>query len=288
MLAARLRALVEEAAYPRNRRDHPRAMEGMEAWLADGFAAMGWQVQRHRFVAHGLEGVNLVARLAGDSDETRVVGAHYDTLPETPGADDNTASLACLLELARLLPEGPLPRTVLLVAFDMEEWGLDGARALAPELARDHRLEGVVVYESMGYIDRAPGSQKVPDGMAQLFPDVVRRLEASGYAGDTTVIVHRESSERIARSLARGLGDPALLLCDPGIGPLGRHFGRSDHLPFWELGVPALMVTDSADFRNPHYHQPSDLPDTLDYERLALIVEATRGWLLEKESLAQV
>ncbi|HVR95448.1 MAG TPA: M28 family peptidase, partial [Thermoanaerobaculia bacterium] len=162
---------------------------------------------------------------------------------------------------------------------------------LVSQMSAERRIAGAIVYESIAYTDPAPHSQSLPRGLGLLYPGLRRKIARRRFAGDWTLVVHRRSSRAIARSLVEGMA----LLAGPGaaipvrdladlpvLGGLLRRrvpaladFGRSDHLSFWRAGIPAVMLTDTADLRNPHYHQPTDTPDTLDYERLAAIVGAT-------------
>jgi Zn-dependent M28 family amino/carboxypeptidase len=239
-----------------------------------------------------LVGVNLVAVKEGESSRDAVIiGAHYDTVPGSPGADDNTASLVGLLELARLIAPHRFHQTILLAVFDMEEIGLLGSKAFVAEIARERQVRGAIVYETMCYSDPAPGAQVIPPGLSPLYPQQVHRMRRRHFAGDSTLVLYQRKSTRLARAFAEGLAHLAgemvpILVRDPldvpvlnkvlqRAVPAVGNFARSDHFSFWEKGLPAIMVTDSANLRNPHYHQASDTPETLDYLRLADIVAAT-------------
>jgi hypothetical protein len=289
---ARLRRHVERLAEPRGRRHAPTAMDRAEAYVIGELESAGWQVRRRPFAVAGtgIVGANLLAdRPADDSAPAPdlLVGAHLDTVPGSPGADDNASGVACLLELARVLPAG----RVRLVVFDEEETGLHGARALAAELMTGPRPTAVVVFECVGYTAAAAGSQQLPPAVALAYPGQVRRIRRRGWRGDWTLLAYRNDALRPARLLGSGLAqlggpDAVVLARDPLdiplVGPLLRrylpvaeHFARSDHQPFWDLGMPAIQVTDTANFRNPTYHRPDDTPDTLDYERMADVTAAT-------------
>jgi hypothetical protein len=306
--AERLRDDVVALAEPRGRLHAPEAMARADAFILDGFRAAGWQAEPCPFALrnivgirdHGgyrptiyreLHGVNLVAFKPGDSPEAVLVGAHHDSVPGSPGADDNGAGVAALLELARVVAPVRFRRSIILAALDMEEIGLIGTRALLPTLRRERPVRGAVILESIAYTATAPGSQRVPQGMDVLYRGQMARLRRRGVAGDFTALIHNGRSVRLARVLGEGLAhtagaDAVLFLRDPNdiplIGPLlalavpaVRNFARSDHAVFWRAGIPAVLVTDTANFRNPHYHRPTDTPETLDYERVAAIVRAT-------------
>ncbi len=209
---------------------------------------------------------------------------------DSPGADDNTASVAALLEVGRLLSERRFLRTVVLAAVDMEELGLFGSRALVRRFAGERPVLGAIVFETMSYSSREPGSQAIPPGLGALYRGQVRRIRARGSVGDWTNVMYRASSEPLATTFGAALAHlstgAVVMLRDPldlpFVGsilaravPFAKDFGRSDHKAFWDHGLPAILVNDTANFRNPHYHRPTDTPETLDYERLADIVAAT-------------
>ncbi|MFF4902794.1 M28 family peptidase [Streptomyces sp. NPDC001068] len=311
--AARLRRHVEFLARePRGRLRAPAAMERAEAYVRDELTAAGWLVRRQPFDArwqigstdrHGhralalkprlhrrLRGANLIASLPGaPTGPVVVVGAHLDSVSGSPGADDNASGVAVVLETARLLAGAPTPPGVVLAVFDMEELGLIGARQAAGELSRNPGVRGMICLESVGYFSDLPGTQRLPAGFEKLFPEASAAVRADGGRGDFTLVVHRRSSADAAEAWRRAAAAATmtgLLLRDPRPdGPLGLliglavppagHLGRSDHAPYWNRGIPALMLTDTANFRNPHYHRSTDLPDTLDYQRLASVTAAT-------------
>lgn len=290
-------------------------MARAEAYVTDELRSAGWLVERRPFdrrwqlgvtdhqgrtaaplrvrLYPRLRGANLVAELPGaGTGPPVVVGAHLDTVDGSPGADDNASGVAAVLETARLLGRLPHRPDVTLILFDLEELGLIGARAAARELtAEGRRISGMICLESVGFFADAPGSQHLPGGFGLLFREVADEVRAARFRGDFALVVHRRSSLAAAelwrRAAARtGPALPSVALCDPRPdGPLGMlagllvpplgHLGRSDHAPFWDRRVPAVMVTDSANFRNPHYHRPADTPETLDYTRLAAVAAAT-------------
>ncbi len=309
----RLRRLVESLPGPRNRMHAPEAMAATDALLVDAWREAGWRTGRQRLSlrnlrarldypaegAHGphpvhvypeLDGTNLVAIAQGETDDAIVVVAHHDTVRDSPGADDNGAGLAALLELATLFEGRRFRRTVILAAPDFEEIGLIGSRYLVRWLRTRYRVRAAVVYDPIGYMNATAGSQLVPAGIDRLYPGQVARLAERGNAGDTVVALYRRVSVELAREWARCLSatigperilqlrDPLdLPLVGPALMavPVARNFSRSDHVRFWQAGLPAIQVTNTANFRNPNYHRPTDTPDTLDYATLARIVAAT-------------
>jgi Zn-dependent M28 family amino/carboxypeptidase len=230
-----------------------------------------------------------------------VIGAHHDTVSSSPGGDDNAAGVAALLELARALAPYRFRRSLVLAVLDMEEMGFLGAEALVPELLRLYHIEGAIIFETMAYTARAPGTQTVPPGIRWLYPGQVGRIRRRHFTGDFTAVLYNGPALPLARGFAEGLTslagpDACVLLRAPGdlpvVGPMLKaalpvvpNFARSDHVVFWQRRIAALQVTDTADFRNPHYHLPTDTLDTLDYERLAAIVGATAVTLAEAAGL---
>ena len=200
----------------------------------------------------------------GDPRRARVlVGAHYDAVPGTPGADDNASALAVLLGAATTV--GPHDQ-VCYVAFNGEECDLAGSRAFVGRLGRN-RLEQVHVLEMVGYTSRAPGSQLNPIPPTRV-PTVGDFL---GLVGTHRSRASPGSCPRPGKLIHRA-GPGALPAATVPLGVIRRlapHVLRSDQAPFWEAGLPALMWTDTAEFRNPNYHRPTDLPETLDYEFMA-------------------
>lgn len=295
--AGRLRAHVERLPGPRNRLHAPDAMAATDELLLAAWRDAGWRTGRQRLRVPNpavpdrvVEGVNLVAIADGDTDEAIVVVAHHDTVRDSPGADDNGSGLAAVLELAGLLEGRRFRRTVILAAPDFEEIGLIGSRSLVRWLGSRYRVRAAIVFDPIGYMDPTPGSQAVPAGIDRLYPGQVARLDARDRAGDTVVAIHRAVSTDLVREWARCLAaalDPErlLMLRDPldlplvgpalALLPVARNFSRSDHVRFWLAGIPAIQVTNTANFRNPNYHRPSDTPDTLDYATLAAITAAT-------------
>lgn len=307
-----LRRLVDSLPAPRSRLHAPDAMAAMDELLERSWARDGWTVQRQAFHLSGvvagddseawrpgplprrqfdaLDGVNLVAELPGEDREAIAIVAHHDTVNGSPGADDNGSGVVALLELARLLAGRRFRHTVVLAAPDFEEIGLIGSGALVPRLMARYTLQAVIVFDAIGYADPAPGAQAVPPGLDRIYPGQLRRLRSRGNAGDTVLGIYRGISNGLirewARCLAATLGrERILLLRDPLdlpiLGrlaarlPAARNFSRSDHVPFWRASIPAILATDSGNFRNPNYHRPTDLPATLDYETLAGIIAAT-------------
>ncbi|MFL5340866.1 MAG: M28 family peptidase [Gemmataceae bacterium] len=215
--------------------------------------------------------INLLTRPVPDRPDLPlvVIGAHYDSTPETPGADDNASAVAALLELAAWL--GPLLRDaerwatgrLQLAAYDLEEYGMLGSIRHAAAIRGSVRC--MISLEMLGYTDQRPGSQRLPPHLAGIYSDV----------GNFIGLVGNEATRRWVGMVVSALKSveelPVEPLVVPGRGELLPPVRLSDHSSFWDAGHPALMVTDTSFFRNPHYHLPSDTPQTLDYRFLAKV-----------------
>ena len=305
----RLQNHIHALIGPHTRLDSSSPMMLAEQGIHDSLQDSGWSVEKQPFrfdnaqgaLDYGdgepvryrkLEGVNIVATKPGkDSRDALVVLAHYDTRRDTPGADDNIASVAALLELARILSSETFRQTIILAATDLEEVLCLGAKALVNRLAQNFNVRGAINFETMSFLEHEPHTQRPETSLGPFYRKQIKRMAAHQWAGDFTMIIYRGSSAELAAKFAAGLEQTAgpdthVLFRDPSdlpvMGgllkktlPFVRNFSRSDHVAFWDAKIPAIHVTDTANFRNPHYHQPTDLPGTLDYDRLAAIVGAT-------------
>jgi hypothetical protein len=208
---------------------------------------------------------NVVMTSAGPAEGPHLLlGAHYDSVPGTPGADDNASAVAVCLECARLIARHNIG-SVMIVLFNREEDGFVGSREFVSHLADQStgRVAEAHIFEMVGYCDRTPGSQRVPQGLPPLpVPKV----------GDFLALIANKGSNAIADDLISMAACyvpefPVLSLkVYFGLEKIFRNLSRSDHAPFWQAGIPAIMWTDTSEFRNPHYHLATDTPDTLDYD----------------------
>ncbi len=274
----RLRDHVQKLEGERHPLSSPDALAKAEAHVFDTLGALGLEVERQPFELRGRRYHNVVARKPGlDLHRPRVlVGAHFDTVPCTLGADDNASGVAVLLEAARILTRYDFRSTVEFVGFNLEEpQGFTyrvGSRRFAAQAWRDGvEYSGCLVLEMVGYTDPTPGSQSVP---ALLFwkrvPDAGTFLAAIGDLRSRRLL---SAFERCAAK-----AEPALRVVTfrtPLRGRLVFHTRLSDNASFWDRGYPSLMITDTAFLRNPHYHRPSDRASTLDLDFMGKVANAT-------------
>ena len=248
------------------------------AWLEERLGELGLEPEREVFGllpgADEAGRTNLVLRFPAPRPDAPwvVLSAHYDTVPESPGADDDASGVATLLELARALAARPLAdqvRHVELVFFDAEEAGWDhmgsGFHAQALEDA-GQTVAVAISLEMLGYFTEEPGSQEFPAPfLSRWYPD----------RGNFLAFVGNRSSESAIRAVIGAFRETARVASEGLAAPDSiEDVGRSDHAQFWSRGWPGLMLTDTADFRNANYHEPSDVTETLDYLRMARITVA--------------
>jgi Zn-dependent M28 family amino/carboxypeptidase len=268
----------------------PEALERAADYITETLRSLGYEMAEHRFPDNGRPFRNVIATRRGLqlSRERVVVLAHYDTVAVTPGADDNASGVAVLLEIARVLAQFKFERTVHFIGVSLEEnekdddpcSGARGSRALATH-ARENgwSIEGVVVLESVAYAGDDV-VQTVPPGITISVPA----------AGNFIAVVGNERSRELidafGGAVERYRADlPHVALAVPGNGEMLPDSRRSDHAPFWDEGFRAVMVTDTTNFRSPHYHRPSDTLATLNLEFAAKVCCATAGAILDMARL---
>ncbi|MBX3358677.1 MAG: M28 family peptidase [Phycisphaeraceae bacterium] len=258
-----------------------------EALLQDRLKALGYEPTLHEigaFEGRGEPGSspvwhNIVVDIPGQTKpkEIIIVGAHFDAVPIAPGADDNGTGVAAVLELARVLKDVPMQRTVRLCLFNLEEVqplgiGLVGsgryAADLAPEIkAGTIKVVGMLSLDMLGYFNDEPNSQKWP-----ALPVSVDLPTTADFIAVGGIIQHRGFSQPLIKAMRRG--GPGVKVFAGDILPLAvPDFMRSDHASFLAMGIPAVIVSDTANFRSKHYHGPTDTIETIDAKRFTEVVK---------------
>jgi hypothetical protein len=275
-LAAALKQHIAVIAAREHNVAHHDELEAVARYLETTLESLGYGVGRQVFTADGKSVRNIDVTIeppAGRSDpEVVVVGAHYDSAPGTPGANDNATGAAAVLELARLLRdlEGVSRKRIRLVLFVNEEppyfmteamGSLNYARALH---TRKERVVAMYSLETIGFYSSEPESQHYPAPFGLLYPDRGDFIAFVGMLGSRPLL------QETIRSFRAHTAFPSIGGVAPGFVP---GIAWSDHWAFAEQGFQALMITDTAPFRYPHYHQPSDTPDKVDSEKLARVVK---------------
>lgn len=292
-LQDRLRAHVRTLAGTIGERNcgRPEALEAAAEYIERTLEAAGYQVaeQRYRVAGYRLASTeggvdvpagtvrNLEVSVGGEGGEVVVVGAHYDTAPGTPGADDNASGVAAALELARSFHGRKTQRTVRFVFFVNEEPPFFQTEEMGSLVyarrcrERSERVTAMLSLETLGYYSEAENSQWFPFPFGFLYPE----------RGDFVFFVSDPGSRGLLRRVARSFRRSVALPSRGGAAPPRwvQSIEWSDHWSFRQFGYPAVMVTDTAFLRYRHYHEPTDTPEQLDYDRLARVVEGLAGVL---------
>ena len=258
-LRQRLEAHLQQVAQPRDPDWSPLGHRQVEQYIQKQLSECG-PVEPFPFEANVRQHCNWILKLPGSRPGRPpiLVGAHFDAAPATPGADDNASGIAVLLELARHFAADPAPSPLWLVAFDLEERGMIGSRAYARFLRQQRQpLRLMLSLEMLGYRDPTPGSQRYPAGLEKLYPN---RGDYIGLIGNWPTWGDLLKLQRDFQKV----GIPCCWLLAGQRGLILPATRLSDHSPFWDAGYPAVMVTDTAFLRNPHYHKLSDTLETLD------------------------
>ena len=278
-LARNLRQHVEAiASGEHNVINKPAALEAAARHVEFTLFGLGYQVDTQRFQVDRDEARNVEVELPGGAraGEIVVVGAHYDSALGAPGANDNGSGVAALLELARILRGSQPARTLRFVAFVNEEppfyrGDAMGSRQYARRCReRGENIVAMFSLETIGYYSDQAGTQRYPFPLSFFYPSTgvfvafVSNLSSRGLLHEAIA-----SFRRHAQFPSEGVAAPSFI---PGV-------DWSDHWSFWQEGYPALMVTDTAPYRYPHYHTAQDTPDKVNYEALARVVKGLEGML---------
>lgn len=278
---------LASAIGPRHLRGRTSQLEAAREYLRANLEGYGYRVTAQAVTVGDERGENLEAVLLGSGPESFVVGAHYDSVAlegaagDCPGADDNASGAAVTLALAKRMRErAPEPvRSVRFVFFVNEEppyfWQETMGSLVYARSVQNAHVIGMWSLETVGYYRHEDGTQHYPPGINLLYPS---RGDFIGFVGNV-------SSRALVRSTVAGFRQAGEL---PSQGAAVPEFvqgvGWSDHWSFWQVGVPALMITDTAPFRNPHYHTDHDGEETLDYPAMARL---TQGLLPVLERIAR-
>ena len=249
----------------------PREYALAAQWIEQSMTAAGYQVARQTFQVKGKTCVNLEAEIVGAQrrDEVIVLGAHYDSMPGTAGANDNGTGVVALLTLARRLSGQRPLRTLRFVFFANEEpphfqTAAMGSLVYARRCQqRKEKIAGMLSLETIGYYSDEKGSQHYPPPFSYFYPSTGNFIAFVGNAQSAKLVTQCVGTFRDSVKFpSEGAAVPGSI----------QEVGWSDHWSFWQAGYLALMVTDTAPFRYPHYHRASDTPDKINYDRMARVV----------------
>lgn len=271
-----LRRWVERLAVPRHYLCEPEENEGVALWIAAQLQSWGYSVQFQG------EWRNVVALPQKISGPLVLVGAHYDSVGGCPGADDNASAVAAMLACAKACSIlKPVP-SVCFVSFNREEDSLLGSRDFVRWLDTQAkmRIDCAHILEMVGFASDSPKTQRVPPGLPVRVPDI------GNFLG---LLANRDSDDVLGQALESAStylpGLPVIgLRVTLGLEKYFPVLLRSDHAPFWQKKIPAMMWTDTSEFRNPFYHQPGDKPHTLNYHFLRSVTQALTACVLDQSS----
>jgi hypothetical protein len=263
------------------------ALEKAADYIRDSLQSLGCEMTEHRFEDNGREFRNIIATRRGAlyPEQRVIVLAHYDTVAVSPGADDNASGVAVMLELATILGPLQFERSIQFIGVCLEEnesedvphgRGRRGSMALAAYArGNDWEIEGVLVLESVAYAGES-FIQKAPAGIPIKVPEQGSFIAVIGNEGSLELV------QGFGRSIERWqIPLPHLSMAVPGRGEQLPDSRRSDHASFWDEGYRAIMITDTTNFRSPHYHRPSDTLATLNLPFAADVCRATAGVVME-------
>jgi hypothetical protein len=278
--ARRLRRHVEFLAVEAAPRDvdHPENLDRVADYIRESFSRTGARVEEQTYPVYGRSFRNVLASFGPDAGPVLIVGAHYDAFGgfgENPGADDNASGTAGLLELARLLAGRPLARRVIVAAYSTEEPPFFGSPQMGSAVhARslgDTKVRGMICLEMIGYFAE---KQPWPDPiLGLLYPD----------RGDFIGVTGRWADRGLTREVKRAMRAAGIVPVYSFTAPRSAGLDASDHMSYWNRGIPAVMITDTAYLRNPNYHAPGDTAASLDYRRMAGVVDGVLNAVLQLE-----
>lgn len=276
-LQAHVRKLSIELA-PRDE-SHIENLDRVASYIKNEFSQTTTFVSEQAYRVQGRSYRNLIAEFGPESEERLIVGAHYDTAGPLPGADDNASGVAGLIELARLLGQQQPPLRVELVAFTLEEppyfrTTAMGSSVHAESLRKQNiRVKAMLSLEMIGYFSDAPNSQHFPSvALSALYPSTGNFISVVGRLSDWSLVRRTKGAMRNASPLAvYSINAPSFVA--------GVDF--SDQLNYWRAGYNAVMITDTAFYRNGNYHTSQDTEEKLDYKRMAMVVEGVYAAVVE-------
>lgn len=267
----------------------PSRMAETAGWIEGRMQRAGYSVNRQTYriqegAFQGSIADNVIAELKGEDNPEQIIiiGAHYDTVPGSPGANDNSSAVAVLLMLAKWFRNYPQPKTIRFVYFANEEPPFFktkdmGSYAYARQAREeDEIIEAMIAMDGLGYFSDREGSQQFPlPGLGMFYPNTANFIAFASRVADRSLMNKSLDTFRKSTELkAEGLALPGIT---PGV-------SWSDHWSFWQFDYPAFMITDTLPFRDPDYHSPADTAERLDYLRMAMIVEGLKHVIIRLAS----
>ncbi len=277
----RLRSSLQFVQGIRNYQSAPSHLEEVKDTIQSHFVQAGLQTYTQDFTNLNYLGQNIIGRKPGlgKEDTTYIIDAHFDSVNDAPGADDNGSGVVGVLEALRVLASYNFTKSIRFIGFDFEETGLDGStKYVQSGMPAWEKTQGVLNFEMIGYYSDKANSQQVPSGFNLLFPTQYNQLVTDSFRGNFIVNVGDQQSgdltqayQSLSQQYVPALKTSTMNL--PGNGTIALDFRRSDHAPFWDVDVAAIMLTDGANFRNHNYHEPSDTIGALSFTFMSNVVK---------------
>jgi Zn-dependent M28 family amino/carboxypeptidase len=261
------------AQAPRDNGPHHTAVRDL---CASRLTELGYEVEQQDFG----DGINVIGTLRGTTqpDEIVIVSAHYDTIPNSNGADDNASGVAGALETARLLASEKHARTLTVACWDEEEPALTGSYLYATrERQKNSKIKIAYVYDEIGVSDDKPDSQKMPSGFEFLYPLQAQKMRANQWRANFVLLIFDKQSQPWAKTITNSAKTEGLQSIQVDVnleGKVPEDLKGSDHASFWGKGYPAIEITDTSKYRNPFKHTQFDTVDTLNHDFTVKIISA--------------
>ena len=278
--STKLKTRLQNIDGPRHYISTPGNLNRCRDTIEQAFWDYGLTTYRQQFPYASTTGENIIGTLAGVTQDEIIwiIDGHYDSVNNAPGADDNGSATAAMMEAARILSQYRFHKSIRFIGFDLEEAGLRGSLYYVDHLSTAETIEGVLNMEMIAYYTEEPNTQSLPTGFELLFPEAYAAVEADEFRGNfitntaiTSFTSLSESFHNAAAQYVPGLRVIDVTAPDALVPP---DLLRSDHAPFWQAGIPALMLTDGANFRNPYYHTPNDTIGSLNFTFMQQVLQA--------------
>ena len=270
---------VLSEGYPGRSAFNREELNASGMWIAGRFEAMGYRVELEAVAnGDGSEGFNVIAELGGTTspDEIVIIGAHYDAEVRTPGADDNASGVAGVLELARRFAGRPMDRTVRFIGYTNEENSSSKGAKMGSYVNaqgckdRGEQIVAMMAIEMIGYFSDEADSQRYPFSQKQASALGLSLPTVGNFIGVVGRFTDRSLIDAIGSAMVEAGSVDVVPVALPA---MVTAIYRSDHANYWMAGYPAVMVTDTSEYRTPHYHRASDTIDTLDFVSMGGVVD---------------
>jgi hypothetical protein len=287
-----LKTRLQNIDGPRHYISTPENLNRCRDTIEQAFWDYGLTTYREQFPYASTTGENIIGTLAGVTQDEVIwiIDGHYDTVNNAPGADDNGSAAVAVMEAARILSQYRFHKGIRFIGFDLEEAGLRGSLYHVDHLSTAETIEGVLNMEMIAYYSDEPNTQTLPTGFEVLFPEAYAAVAGDEFRGNfitntavTSFTSLSEAFHNAATQYVPGLRVIDVTAPDALVPP---DLLRSDHAPFWGAGLPALMLTDGANFRNPYYHTPNDTIGSLNFTFMQEVLQAVIATAAEGAGLS--